>query len=63
MGTPEDLEFRIENPRLESQENRDMISRALKQVKDGYAITGDLVGIHLKSRSLLPVKVRPSLTR
>ncbi|KAH6901821.1 hypothetical protein BKA70DRAFT_1435826 [Coprinopsis sp. MPI-PUGE-AT-0042] len=56
MGTAEDIEFRINNPRLDDEENRAMISRALKKVEDGYAITGDLVDIHIKSRSLLTVK-------
>ncbi|KAH6885140.1 hypothetical protein BKA70DRAFT_1440533, partial [Coprinopsis sp. MPI-PUGE-AT-0042] len=56
MGTSEDIDFRTSNLRLDNEENRAMITRALKEVKDGYAITGKSVDKHLESRSLLPVK-------
>jgi hypothetical protein len=58
MGTDSDIVFRIKNPRLDDDENRQMISKALKDVQKGYAVTGDVVNVHLKPRSLLPIQVR-----
>jgi hypothetical protein len=63
MGTPEDVEFRDHNPRVNSEETQAMVARAMKSVKDGYAITGDVVDLHLKSQSLLPITVNSASHR
>ncbi|KAH6881005.1 hypothetical protein BKA70DRAFT_1342256 [Coprinopsis sp. MPI-PUGE-AT-0042] len=56
MGTPEDIAFRLKNPRLDDKENRAMISKALRALQGGYAITGKVVEGPIKSRSLLPIQ-------
>ncbi|TFK28673.1 hypothetical protein FA15DRAFT_570177, partial [Coprinopsis marcescibilis] len=56
MGTPEDMEFRRKNPRLHDKVHQSMLSKALGDVKAGYAVTGDKVGGHLESRSMLPIQ-------
>ncbi|KAH6905097.1 hypothetical protein BKA70DRAFT_1431183 [Coprinopsis sp. MPI-PUGE-AT-0042] len=55
MGTEEDMAFRTDNPRLNDDENREMIRKALQTVDNGYAVTGKTVMYHLQDRSLLPI--------
>ncbi|TFK21409.1 hypothetical protein FA15DRAFT_707242 [Coprinopsis marcescibilis] len=56
MGTPKDIEFRRENPRLHDKHHQKMLTKALGNVKAGYAVTGDKVGGHLETRSMLPIQ-------
>ncbi|TFK17089.1 hypothetical protein FA15DRAFT_605762 [Coprinopsis marcescibilis] len=44
MGLPEDEEFRKAHPRLNDRTNQIMLSKALKDVKAGFSVTGDKVG-------------------
>ncbi|KAH6913103.1 hypothetical protein BKA70DRAFT_1218105 [Coprinopsis sp. MPI-PUGE-AT-0042] len=55
MGTEEDMAFRTGNPRVNDEENREMIRKALQTTSNGYAVTGSAVNVHLQERSLLPV--------
>ncbi|KAH6869013.1 hypothetical protein BKA70DRAFT_1452213 [Coprinopsis sp. MPI-PUGE-AT-0042] len=56
MGTPQDITFRMENPQVDDKENRKMIAKALRAIKDGYTVTGNVVNDPLNSRSLLPIQ-------
>ena len=62
MGTQEDYEIRSGQPRLNDDENREMIRRALACVENGYAVTGNVVLDHLQERSMHPVEVSCSRT-
>lgn len=71
FGTPEDMQFRVNQPRVDDPDRQKKVSKARKLIygkitkkKDtNYGVGSAAVERHLKGQSLVPTDVRNALSR